>query len=101
MVCRERLARLLRYGRKNGGSWDDGECDHPENTCEMLDDDDVDRIIAGLDALQRVQSGEKVFRCVKCEAIYLDEPVSVCDCAADATEFRECRLVDPNTEVPS
>lgn len=41
--------------------------------------------------------GKKVFRCVKCEAIYLDTSVTVCDCAQDATEFRECMLIDPAT----
>jgi len=55
MACKDRLSRLLRYGRKNGGGWDDGECDCPENTCEMLDDSDVDRIVEGLSALAKVE----------------------------------------------
>lgn len=37
---------------------------------------------------------EKVFRCVHCQGIYLDFPVSSCDCdPAKAPEFTEMRLV--------
>ena len=42
-----------------------------------------------------LEEGDDVYRCVKCGAIYLDSPVSVCDCAHDATEFRLCKLIDP------
>ena len=41
---------------------------------------------------------EDAYRCVKCGAIYLDSPVSVCDCAHDATAFRLCKLVDPKLQ---
>ena len=37
---------------------------------------------------------EDVYRCVKCGGIYLDSPVTICDCADDATEFRLCKLID-------
>lgn len=45
-----------------------------------------------------LEAGEDVYRCVKCGGIYLDSPVTTCDCAHDATEFRLCKLVDPKLQ---
>lgn len=53
-ICRDRLNRLLRYGRKNSGGWDEGEeCDCTIPHCNMLDDGDVEDIIAGLELLDK------------------------------------------------
>ena len=45
-----------------------------------------------------LEAGEDVYRCVKCGGIYLNSPVTTCDCAHDATEFRLCKLVDPKLQ---
>jgi hypothetical protein len=55
VICREHLSRLLRYGRKNDGGWN--ECDHAD--CEQLDDGDVDEIIEALILYREYKSNNR------------------------------------------
>lgn len=69
-ICRDRLSRLLRYGRKNSGSWDEGEeCDCIDPHCNMLDDGDVEDIIAGLALLDesRDNAEKRAHVCHACD----------------------------------
>jgi len=75
-ICTDRLERLLRYGRKNGGCWDDGECDcPPELHCNMLDDGDVYDIIEGLKLLdaERAKSAMPGHVCHTCDGTGIRE----------------------------
>ena len=44
-VCRESLARLLRFGRKNSSYWEGCEC----SDCYIPDESDVDFIADALE----------------------------------------------------
>lgn len=53
VICRERLGRLLRYGRKNDGAWDD--CDCEDGACFLPDDGDVEALADGYEQLDAIK----------------------------------------------
>lgn len=56
--CKKSLYWLLRYARKNGGSWDDCNCEICVNGDNLPDENDADIIVELLEKYKNQQKSD-------------------------------------------